>query len=48
MERTFAVLKRVFGAERVLVTTEARVRVKMIFAYLRLNLLHLSKIDMVP
>ena len=40
-ERVFAVLKRVFGAGHVLVTTVERVRVKMTFACLCFNLVQL-------
>jgi IS5 family transposase len=42
MERVFAVLKRVFDAGRVLVTTLARVQVKMVFACICFNLLRMS------
>ena len=41
-ERPFAVLKRVFGAGHVLVTTVARVHVKMVFACLCFNLVQLG------
>jgi len=40
--RPFAVLKRVFNAGHVLVTTVERVRVKMVFACLCFNLVQLS------
>ena len=40
-ERVFAVLKRVFGAGHVLVTTVERVRVKMTFACLCFNLVQM-------
>ena len=42
VERVFAVLKRVFWSGHVLVTTVARVRVKMIFSCLCFNLLQLG------
>jgi IS5 family transposase len=42
VERPFAVIKRVFGAGHVLVTTVARVHVKMVFACLCFNLTQLS------
>jgi len=42
VERPFAVIKRVFGAGHVLVTTVARVHVKMVFACLCFNLVQLS------
>lgn len=42
VERVFAVLKRVFDAGHVLVTTVARVHVKMVFACLCFNLLQLA------
>jgi len=41
VERAFAVLKRVFDAGHILVTTVARVHVKMVFACLCFNLLQL-------
>ena len=41
-ERPFAVLKRVFNAGHVLVTTVARVRVKIVFACLCFNLVQLG------
>ena len=41
-ERPFAVIKRVFGAGHVLVTSLARVRVKMVFACLCFNLVQLN------
>ena len=47
VERTFAVLKRVFGTGRVLVTTLARVRVKMVFSGL-CNLLQMCSLGAVP
>jgi IS5 family transposase len=40
-EQVFAVLKRVFGAGHVLVTTVERVHVKMVFACLCFNLVQL-------
>ena len=43
-ERPFAVIKRVFGAGHVLVTSVERVRVKMIFACLGFNLLQLGRL----
>jgi len=48
VERAFAVLKRVFDAGRVLVTTLARVRVKMVFACICFNLLRMSTRARVP
>jgi IS5 family transposase len=42
VERTFAVIKRVFNAGHVLVTTVPRVHVKMVFACLCFNLLQLG------
>ena len=47
-ERPFAVLKRVFGAGHVLVTTVPRVHVKMIFAYLCFNLVQLGTLAGTP
>ena len=41
-ERPFALIKRVFGAGYVLVTTVPRVRVKMVFACLCFNLVQLG------
>jgi IS5 family transposase len=43
-ERPFAVIKRVFGAGHVLVTTLPRVRVKLVFACLGFNLLQLGRL----
>jgi IS5 family transposase len=42
VERVFAVVKRVFGSGRVLVTSMGRVRVKMVFSYLCFNLVQLG------
>jgi IS5 family transposase len=42
VERTFAVLKRVFHAGHMLVASVARVRVKMVFSCLCFNLLLLG------
>jgi len=42
VERTFAVIKRVFNAGHVLVTTVPRVHVKMVFACMCFNLLQLG------
>jgi IS5 family transposase len=42
IERTFAVIKRVFGAERVVVTSLPRVRVKLFFSCLCFDLLQLE------
>jgi IS5 family transposase len=47
-ERPFAVLKRVFNAGRVLVTTVERVRVKMVFACLCFNLLQMTSLGVAP
>jgi IS5 family transposase len=47
VERVFAVLKRVFWAGHVLVTTVDRVRVKMVFACFCFNLLRLGSIGAV-
>ena len=43
-ERPFAVIKRVFNAGHVLVTTVARVRVKMVFACFCFNLMQLGSL----
>ena len=43
-ERSFAVIKRVFGSGHVLVTTVERVQVKMVFACLCLNLVQLGRL----
>jgi IS5 family transposase len=48
VERIFAVLKRVLNAGRVLVTTLARVHVKMVFACICFNLLRMSTLARVP
>ena len=48
VERPFAVIKRVFGAGHVLVTTVARVHVKMVFACLCFNLIQLSTLAARP
>ena len=48
VERPFAVIKRVFGAGHVLVTTVARVHVKMVFACLCFNLTQLSTLAAKP
>ena len=45
VDRVFAVLKRVFNADHVLVTTVERVRVKMTFACLCFNLIQLRGIS---
>ena len=45
VERIFAVLKRVFSAGHVLVTTRDRVHVKMVFACLCFNLLQLATLS---
>jgi len=47
-ERPFAVLKRVFNAGHVLVTTVPRVHVKMVFACLCFNLLQMATLGMAP
>jgi len=47
-ERPFAVLKRVFDAGHVLVTTVERVRVKMVFACLCFNLLQMACLGVAP
>ena len=47
VERVFAVLKRVFGSGRVLVTTVERVRVKMVFSCLCFNLVQLGSLGAV-
>jgi len=47
-ERPFAVIKRVFGAGHVLVTTVPRVRVKMVFACLCFNLVQLGTLAARP
>lgn len=47
-ERPFAVLKRVFDAGHVLVTTVERVRVKMVFACLCFNLLQMATLGVAP
>ncbi len=44
IERIFAVIKRVFNAAHVMVTTRARVAVKMIFTAFSFNLYHISTI----
>jgi hypothetical protein len=44
VERTFAVVKRVFNGGRVLVTSLPRVRVKMFFSCLCFNLLQLGSL----
>ena len=46
-ERPFTVIKRVFGAGRVLVTTLARVRVKMVFTCFCFNLVQLGSLGWV-
>jgi len=43
-ERPFAVFKRVFGSGHVLVTSLPRVRVKMVFACLCLNMIQLGRL----
>ena len=43
-ERSFAVIKKVFGSGPVLVTTWGRVRVKLVFACLCFNLVQLSRL----
>ena len=43
-ERSFAVIKRVFGSGHVLVTTVERVRVKMVFACMCFNLVQLGRL----
>ena len=48
VERTFAVIKRVFHAGHVLVTTVPRVHVKMVFACLCFNLLQLGTLAARP
>jgi len=48
VERTFAVIKRVFNAGHVLVTTAPRVHVKMVFACLCFNLLQLGTLATNP
>lgn len=48
VERTFAVLKRVFDAGHALVATVARVHVKMVFACLCFNLLQLATLGSAP
>jgi len=47
VERTFAVIKRVFHGGRVLVTSLPRVRVKMVFSCLCFNLLQLGSLGCV-
>jgi IS5 family transposase len=47
IERTFAVLKRVFHAGRMLVTSLPRVRVKLVFSCLCFNLLQLGTLGVV-
>jgi hypothetical protein len=47
VERVFAVLKRVFGSGRVLVTSLERVRVKMVFSCLCFNLVQLGSLGAV-
>ena len=42
IERTFAVIKRVFGAERVVVSSVPRFRVKVFFSCLCFDLLQLG------
>jgi IS5 family transposase len=48
VERTFAVIKRVFNAGHVLVTTVPRVHVKMVFACLCFNLAQLGTLGVAP
>lgn len=48
VERTFAVIKRVFHAGHVLVTTVPRVHVKMVFACVCFNLLQLGTLGATP
>jgi len=48
VERAFAVVKRVFHAGHVLVTTVLRVHVKMVFARLCFNLLQLGTLGVAP
>jgi len=47
-ERPFAVIKRVFHAGHVLVTTLPRVHVKMVFACLCYNLLQMGSLGVAP
>jgi IS5 family transposase len=44
VERVFAVLKRVFGSARMLVTTVERVRVKLVFSCMCFNLVQLGSL----
>ena len=48
VERTFAVIKRVFNGGRVLVTSLPRVRVKLVFSCFCFNLLKLGSLGCVP
>jgi len=48
MERSFAVLKRVFNTGHVLVTTVPRVHVKMVFACLCYNMLQMASLGVAP
>jgi IS5 family transposase len=48
VERTFAVIKRVFHGGRVLVTSLPRVRVKIVFSCLCFNLFQLGSLGVCP